>query len=105
MGLFNLSQPDINQGIKDYKNTPDAILLDVRSRQEYADGHIPGSRNTPLPELPKLAGDIGAKDTPLFVYCLSGGRSQRAVAFLKKVGYTNVNNIGGINNYHGTVEK
>lgn len=45
------------------------------------------------------------KDTPLFVHCLSGGRSGRAVSFLKHEGYTNVKNIGGINGYTGKVEQ
>ena len=43
-------------------------------------------------------------DRPLFVHCLSGGRSGQAVMFLKREGFTNVKNIGGINAYTGKVE-
>lgn len=45
------------------------------------------------------------KDTPLFVYCYSGGRSRQAADILKGMGYTNVKNLGGIASYTGKVEK
>ena len=49
MGFFDfLKQPDINQGIKDYESSSSAVLLDVRTPQEYRQGRIPGSRNLPL---------------------------------------------------------
>ena len=45
MGLFNLfGGTDINQGLKEYENTAGAVLLDVRTPQEYKDGHVPGSK-------------------------------------------------------------
>ena len=44
---------DINQGIKEYDSTPNAVLLDVRTPQEYKEGHIPGSKNVPLQSLDK----------------------------------------------------
>ena len=106
MEFFNfLKQPDINQGIKQYKTTSGAILLDVRTPQEYAEGHIPGSWNIPLQELGRAAKIVNHKDTPLFVHCLSGGRSRQATAVLKQMGYTNVTNIGGIADYNGKVER
>ena len=106
MGYFDfLKQPDINQGIKQYKNTAGAILLDVRTPQEYAGGHIPESLNIPLQELHRAADVVNQKDTPLFVHCLSGGRSRQAEAVLKQIGYTNVTNIGGIADYNGKVEQ
>lgn len=106
MGLFNMSnETDINQGLELCAHTPNAILLDVRSPEEYAEGRIPGSQNIPLPELPKITSIISDLSTPIFTYCLSGGRSQRAATFLQKTGYVNVTNIGGINSYRGEVEK
>ena len=52
MGFFDLfKQNDINQGVKDYHNIPGAVLLDVRTPQEYREGHIPGSINIPLQQL------------------------------------------------------
>ena len=56
MGFFDFfKQPDIHQGIADYRNTPGAVLLDVRTPQEYREGHIPGSKNLPLQTIDKVA--------------------------------------------------
>ncbi len=105
MGFFDFfKQPDIDQGIKDFQNTPGAVLLDVRSPMEYAGGHIPGSKNIPLQTIDKLTTVIENKDVPLFVYCQSGARSSQASAMLQHMGYSNVNNIGGIAAYSGKVE-
>ena len=106
MGFFDfLRQPDVNQGVNDYKNTTGAVLLDVRTPQEYSEGHIPGSKNVPLQTLDKVRSVVENKDTELFVYCYSGARSRQAAAALGQMGYTNVNNIGGISSYRGKVEK
>ena len=106
MGFFDfLKQLDINHGVEQYKTTSGAILLDVRTPQEYAEGHIPESRNIPLQNIDKAEEIVDNKDTPLFVHCLSGGRSRQAAAVLKQMGYTNVTNIGGIADYHGKVER
>lgn len=105
MGLFNfLHNPDINQGLKEYHETPSAVLLDVRTPPEYREGHIPGSKNIPLQKISGISGaDIG-KERPLFVYCHSGARSRQAVSTLQRMGYLNVKNIGGISAYTGKVE-
>lgn len=105
MGIFDFfKQPDINQGVQEYKNTAGAVLLDVRSPQEYREGHIPGSQNVPLQQLDKVEEVTENKDTVLYVYCHSGARSRQAVSLLKHMGYTNVHNIGGIAAYSGKVE-
>ena len=105
MGIFDFfKQPDINQGVQEYKNTAGAVLLDVRSLQEYREGHVPGSQNVPLQQLDKAEEVTENKDTVLYVYCRSGARSRQAVSLLKHMGYTNVHNIGGIAAYSGKVE-
>jgi len=105
MGFFDfLKQADINQGVKEYSATPGAVLLDVRTSEEYRDGHIPGSKNVPLQTIDKIASVAENKDTALFVYCYSGARSRQAVGQLQRLGYTHVNNIGGIAAYVGKVE-
>ena len=105
MGLFDFfRQPDINQGVKEYQTAPDAVLVDVRTVQEYREGHIPESKNVPLQQLDKIASVAKNKDIPLFVYCYSGSRSRQAVNMLRQMGYKNVNNIGGIAAYSGKVE-
>lgn len=106
MGLFSLfTGTDINKGVEEWQATENAVLLDVRSASEYQQGHIPGSINIPLDSINSVLKKYPQKDTLLFVYCLSGGRSGRAVSFLKHEGYTNVKNIGGINSYTGKVER
>ena len=106
MGFFDFfKQADINQGIREYTATPDAVLLDVRTPEEYRGGHIPGSKNVPLQQLDKLEELTENKDTVLYVYCHSGARSRQATSFLQYLGYTNVHNIGGITAYSGKVER
>ena len=105
MSFFDFfRQPDINQGVTHYNNTPGAVLLDVRTPQEYREVHIPGSQNIPLQAIDKVRTVVENKDTPLYVYCYSGGRSRQAVQRLGQMGYRNVTNIGGIAAYRGKVE-
>ena len=106
MGFLDfLKGPDINQGVKEYSATDDAVLLDVRTPGEYREGHIPGSKNVPLQSIDKVGDIIENKGTPIFVHCLSGARSRQATAVLQQMGYSNVKNIGGISAYTGKVER
>lgn len=100
MNIFSLfSNQDINKGVDKFHNTSGSVLLDVRTKQEYNQGNIKGSINIPLDKLELVEKTIKNKETPLFVYCHSGSRSGQAVDYLKQVGYTNVENIGGFMNY------
>ena len=100
MGFFDfLKGPNIDQGVEEYTATPGAMLLDVRTPQEYQEGRIPGSKNVPLQSLEQVGQLVEKKDTPLFVYCYSGARSRQAAGVLARMGYTNVKNLGGIAAY------
>ena len=106
MGIFGfLRSPDINRGLEEYDVQPDALLLDVRTEQEYREGHIPGSKNVPLHSIDKVAEVADNKRIPLYVYCLSGARSRQAAALLSQMGYRRVKNLGGISAYHGRMER
>lgn len=106
MGLFGFGEKlSINDGVNLCKETPDAVLLDVRDTDEYAAGHIPRAANLPLSRIREAEDRFPDADTPLFVYCLSGARSSRAVAALAEMGFTSVKNIGGIRSYSGELEK
>ena len=106
MGFFDFfKQVNINQGVEEYKATADAVLVDVRTPQEYREGHIPGSKNVPLQQLDKVEDVAENKDSALFVYCYSGARSGQAAAQLRRMGYTNVQNIGGISAYFGNTDR
>ncbi len=100
-----LKGPDINQGVKEYSTTDGAVLLDVRTPDEYRQGHIPGSKNVPLQSISKVAGMIDNKSTPIFVHCLSGARSRQAVAILKQMCCTNLKNIIGMSADSGRWER
>lgn len=105
MGFLDfLKTPDIGEGLARFRSTKGAVLLDVREPDEYADGHIPGSVNLPLSCLDTAEISIPSRETPLFVYCLSGSRSAQALSRLRKLGYQKVENIGGIRSYRGEKE-
>ncbi|SEA92525.1 Rhodanese-related sulfurtransferase [Pseudobutyrivibrio sp. ACV-2] len=102
MGLFNLfKHVDINAEVEAMKAIENAVLLDVRSKEEYLGGHIPGSKNVPVENIEKVVDVIADKNTPVFVYCLRGSRSASAVSAMEKMGYTNAKSIGGIVSYKG----
>ena len=106
MGFFDfLKGPDINQGVKEYSATDGAVLLDVRTPDEYRQGHIPGSRNVPLQSIDRVSDGIPDRETPLYVYCRSGARSSQAVSLLQQMGYSKAKNIGGITAWKGKVER
>ena len=102
---FFRSAADMNTGVAECKTNDGAVLLDVRTAEEYREGHIEGSVNIPLDRISSVENTVKDKSTPLYVYCLSGGRSGQAVSYLKQIGYTNVKNIGGISSYRGKVVK
>jgi rhodanese-related sulfurtransferase len=58
-----------------------------------------------LQQLDKISSVTDNKNVPMFVYCYSGGRSRQATYMLQHMGYTNVQNIGGIAAYSGKVER
>ena len=89
---------DITRGREECRRTKDALAVDVREPGEYAAGHIPGAVNVPLSTIESAQLPM---DRPLFLYCLRGSRSARAVGILRRRGYTRIRSIGGINGYKG----
>lgn len=82
------------------------VLLDVRTLEEYNDGHIPDSILIPVDELEDMAEEVLAdRSIPIFVYCRSGRRSVTASEILVNKGYKNVYNLGGIIDWPYEVEK
>jgi rhodanese-related sulfurtransferase len=73
------------------------VILDVRTEEEYAAGHIEGAILIPDYEITKKADSaLNNKDQLILVYCRSGRRSKNAAATLANLGYTNVKEFGGI---------
>ena len=105
MSFFDIFKSiNINRGIEEFSLLPDAVLLDVRTAEEYNDGHIPRSINLPLHNIDRVEDLIQNKNTPIFVYCRSGARSARAVEELKGLGFLDARDIGGISSYKGKLE-
>ncbi len=100
--MFFFHRTSINDAVEACRKTPGAVLMDVREADEFRSGHIPGAVNVPLSAVSRVT---LPKDKPLFVYCLRGTRSRRAVSCFKRMGYQNVQSIGGIASYKGPTEK
>ena len=82
------------------------IILDVRTREEYDEGHIPGAILIPNTEIEEKAeGVLTDKDQLILVYCRSGRRSKIAAEALVELGYTNIKEFGGIIDWPYEVEK
>ena len=92
---------NINELMYVISTNPNSILLDVRSPQEYKEGHLNGAINIPLYEL-KMCCDcnLKEKDKIVIVYCQSGIRSKKAIKILDKNGFKNLyhlkNGLDGI---------
>jgi rhodanese-related sulfurtransferase len=79
---------------------PNAIILDVRTAQEFATGKIPGAILLPDFDIRERAARvIPNKNALILVYCRSGARSREAAYELISMGYTNVFDFGGINSW------
>ena len=73
------------------------IILDVRTQEEYDQGHIPGAILIPDTEIETKAEEVLTdKDQLILVYCRSGRRSKIAAEALVELGYTNIKEFGGI---------
>lgn len=86
------------------RRAADTVLVDVRTAQEYRAGHLPQSVNVPLDRMEMVRQAAPDLDAPMYVYCRSGARSAQACAAMERMGYTKVQNIGGIMDYTGPVE-
>ena len=106
MGIFDFFQRNnINEGLKTCRSTPGAVLLDVREADEFREGRIPGSVNLSVMRIQaNVQRLIPDKKTPVFLYCYSGARSGHALSIMKKLGYEDLTNLGGISGYKGEVE-
>ena len=71
-----------------------ARLVDVRTPEEYAAGHIDGAINIPVQQLAARVSELAPKDKELVLYCRSGNRSKTAARILEGAGYTKVFDLG-----------
>jgi phage shock protein E len=92
-----------SQELEKLLNLEEAILIDVRTADEFATGAIPGALNIPYDE---LAGNLPTtnRDEQIVVYCRSGRRSGIARKTLESLGFKNVLDFGGIDRWEGELE-
>ena len=91
---------------KNIMSTQKAIVVDVRSLEEYNEGHIPNAISVQLETIENEAETkLKNKDDLILVYCRSGRRSREAALRLIEKGYTNVIDFGGIQDWNGEVVK
>jgi rhodanese-related sulfurtransferase len=76
----------------------DALLVDVRSPEEFADGYLEGAVNIPVGELEGRLQELEPRERPVIVYCRSGFRSSSAADTLRDAGFRSVMDLGGIGN-------
>ena len=72
-----------------------ATIVDVRSKEEFQSGHVAGSINIPLQDVPTKVEEFKNMTKPLVLCCLSGGRSGQATGYLQQQGVLDVYNGGG----------
>ena len=73
----------------------DAVVIDVRTPQEYESGHIENSINIEWQDIKEVDNTL-SKEQKIYLYCRSGNRSQKSTDILTKLGYKNVKNLGSI---------
>ena len=88
-------QKMITMNLKDALNQNDVKIIDVRSVMEFQSGHVPGSVNIPLNEIPQHLDALKSESCPLILCCVSGNRSAQAVYYLQENGVKNAINGGG----------
>jgi phage shock protein E len=78
------------------KKDPDVVVLDVRTPEEFAAGHVPGARNISHDQLAARLPELGElKDKQVVLYCRSGRRTLLAQEILRKAGFTNLRHLEG----------
>ena len=95
------------EAAKEMMDTQEVVILDVREQHEYDSGHIPGAVLLPVGTITEdtAAAVIDNLDTVVLVYCRSGNRSKTASQALADLGYTNVYEFGGINDWPYEIEE
>jgi len=92
----HVGEIDVHQAEELLADRPDSALIDVREKNEWEEGHIPGARHIPRGYLElRVENAIPDKSKPVILYCAGGVRSMLAARTLQEMGYGNVTSVGG----------
>ena len=95
-------QIGMDEAMEIMETESDYIILDVRTPAEFSEKHIPGAINVPNESIASdEIAELPDKEQLILVYCRSGNRSKQASEKLVKLGYTNIVEFGGINDWPG----
>lgn len=102
----NIQYVSMNDIEKIMNENENYIILDVRTIEEYNDGHIPGAICIPNETIDEnVVSKLPDKEQLILIYCRSGNRSKQATKKLKDLGYLNLIEFGGIIDWPGEIEK
>lgn len=110
MGYYDeIPEIDIDEKLEEMACFRNAVLIDVRTPEEYREGHIPGAVNIEEEAFkrtnrPWVESVLSDKDAHIYLYCYSGARSGISAGFLRQMGYFRAENAGGFKDYTGPVE-
>lgn len=100
------TQISMDEAVAMMEEETDYIILDVRTSEEFAEKHIPNAINVPNETIgDEPISELPREDQLILVYCRSGNRSKQAAEKLVALGYTNVYEFGGINDWTGETVK
>ena len=85
-----------NKSAQTVKPEADALLIDVRTPEEFSAGHLENAINVPLQNISSISSVASDKNTVLYLYCRSGRRVKMAISELRKLGYNNLHDFGGM---------
>ncbi|MBF0979041.1 MAG: rhodanese-like domain-containing protein [Clostridiales bacterium] len=92
--------------VKIMEENKEYVIVDVRTPDEYKEGHIPNAINIPNETINETVyNKLKDKNQLILIYCRSGSRSRQAAYKMQKLGYTNLVDFGGIINWKGKIEK
>lgn len=95
INIRNILQEAMNYG---------GVIVDVRTKEEFEQGHIPMAMNLPLEEIQAESVSL-PKEKVILVYCKNGGKSAMAASVLGNMGYRVINTVGGITAYKGPLTR
>ena len=102
----NIQYVSMNDIEKIMNENENYIILDVRTIEEYNDGHIPSAICIPNETIDEnVVNKLPNKEQLILIYCRSGNRSKQATTKLKDLGYLNLIEFGGIIDWPGEIEK